>query len=227
MAGLERPTRPPSSHDVRSQDSNTSTSTARFIDARSRQDEVATKNFHSTAISSPFRQPLSFPSHEIEPTIDITEDLVHRHPYIGLPSHNLQRDPGIYHSSDYGDESSLLLKRSAVTSFLQQETASRTPVQQLRYQKHVPVPAVVLFARDAAPLYLPKLDKYLSSIPSPRFSQDVDQSVPFPPMGNLAKLGMSLEDLETNRKQIPVWRNRNDILGSAVNVILGLMVCIG
>lgn len=222
MAGLEFPTRPsPSpSHDIRS--SNPSNSATRFIDARSRQDEAATKNIHSTAISSHFRPPLTFPSREIEPTIDITDDPAggHRHLYTALPSHNVQRDLRIY---DCGDESSLL-KRFSVPSSLS-ETAPRARVQQLRYQ-HVPVPATVLFARDAAPLYLPKLDKYLSSIPPPKFSHVVDQSVPFPPMGNLAKLGMSLEDLETNRRQIPVWRNRNDILGSAVNIVLGLMVCI-
>jgi hypothetical protein len=214
---LELSKRPRSSHDVQKHSERdvdktkrlqSSSSPVLFIDARSRQDEVAAKNSHSTAISSPFRPP-SFP-HDTVHTIDITDDTAAgHHLYGGLPSHCvLQREPGLYHSSDYGDESSVMLKRFP-------------PVQQ---RKHVPVPATVLFARDAAPLHLPKLDKYLSSISPPRFSQ---QKGPFPPMGNLAKLGMSLDDLVNNRTQIPAWRNRNSILGSAANIILGLMVCSG
>jgi hypothetical protein len=234
MAELEDPKRPRnSSHDVltrknsdvdnteRSQGPNPTSSPARFIDARSRQDEVTTKNSRSTAISSPFRLPLTFPSHDVdtEPTIDITDNTVGgHHLYSGLPSHSVQWELGLYHSPGESSES-LLLKR------FPRETASRTPVQQPRFRKHAPVPATVLFARDAAPLHLPKLDKYLSSFPPPRLSQDVDHKVPFPPMGNLAKLGLSLDDLETNRTKIPAWRNRNNILGSAVNIVLGVMVC--
>lgn len=217
MAGLEHSKRP-RSHDTQKHSDVDQTerpqgSLAR--DSRSRRDEINTKNSRSTAISR-YTPQLPFPSHDTEPTTDITDDTVGRHHlYSGLAA---QREAGRY-SSDFSDDSSLLLKRFPVTS-IRLET---TPVQKPRLGKHAPIPATVLFARDAAPLHLPKLDKYLSSFPPPRFSQVVDQEVPFPPMGNLAKLGMSLEDLETNRTQIPTWRNRNTVLGSAVNIILGLM----
>jgi hypothetical protein len=36
---------------------------------------------------------------------------------------------------------------------------------------HRPVPASTLFGRNVAPLYLPKLDKYLSSLPAPEFTK--------------------------------------------------------
>jgi hypothetical protein len=198
-----------------------SSSPARFINARSQQDEITIKNSRSTAISS---QPWTFSSDDTEHTIDITDD---SHGRRGLLSNRVQPLAGLHQSSDHDDESILLLKHIPVNTGvrLDSSTAPSPHGQQPRFRKHAPVPATVLFAHDAAPLHLPKLDKYLSSIPPPKFSRVVDQHVPFPPMGNLAKLGMSLDDLEHNRKQVPAWRNRSSILGSAVNIILGLMVC--
>jgi hypothetical protein len=191
----------------RSQPTN---STTRFIDVWTRQD---VDNSRSTAVSNPFR-PLNFPSHDAEHTIDITDNG-------GLPFHTVQ---GLIHSPNYDDESPLLAKDFQPVTSIPHETPFGSPVQRPRFRKHAPVPATVLFAPAAAPLYLPKLDKYLASYPSPR-SPQID--APFPPMGNLAKLGMSFDDLETNSRQIPAWRSRKTILGSAVNIMLGLMVCLG
>ena len=89
---------------------------------------------------------------------------------------------------------------------------------------HTPVPATAVFARRAAPLYLPKLDKYLSSIPPPEF-RDIpqSQSTMFSPMDKLAETGKSLDDLETNTRP-RTWRNRNTILGSIVSIVLGVTV---
>ena len=198
---------------------HTARSPARFINVRRRQDE----NSRSPAISSPFTSPLLSSRDGTEPTVDITDDTVGGH-YLsgGLPSHSVQWRPGL--SPNYGDESSLLLKRFPPSS-IRLEAASGTRIWRPGFQKHLPVPATVLFARDAAPLHLPKLDNYLSSFPPLKLSQNVDPSAPFPPMGYLAKLGLSLQDLETNRTKIPAWKNRNTVLGSAVNIVLGITVC--
>ncbi|KAF9457057.1 hypothetical protein BDZ94DRAFT_1203376 [Collybia nuda] len=89
---------------------------------------------------------------------------------------------------------------------------------------HTPVAATALFAHNAAPLSLPNLDKYLASMPSPDFSDIVlDDNGMFSPMGELSKLNISLDDLETNVRRPSVWSNRTTILGSAANLIIGFM----
>lgn len=94
-----------------------------------------------------------------------------------------------------------------------------------RFSGHTPVAATVVFSRDAPPLYLPKLDKYLASIPSPSFSKTIPgEQRMFPPMGELSKLKTSLDDLETNARRLPIWKNRTTILGSTVNFVIGVMV---
>lgn len=104
-------------------------------------------------------------------------------------------------------------------------TASSTLVSPRPYP-HVPVPATVVFGRNAAPLHLPKLDNYLASLSPPVFSPQHGQADPrmFPPMDCLAKSERSLDDLEANKTKAPFWRNRKTILGSSLNVILGIMV---
>ncbi|KAK0464168.1 hypothetical protein IW261DRAFT_1524303 [Armillaria novae-zelandiae] len=90
---------------------------------------------------------------------------------------------------------------------------------------HTPVAVTDLFARKAAPLHLPKLDKYLSSLQPPDFLRDDskwDKSSMFPPMDRLALTGSSLDDLETNSKVPVSWRDRKTILGSAVGIVLGV-----
>ncbi|KAF5374814.1 hypothetical protein D9758_000330 [Tetrapyrgos nigripes] len=103
---------------------------------------------------------------------------------------------------------------------------TNTLVDQLHnYGPHTPVPATVLFARNAHPLHLPNLDSYLSTIPNPKFrSYRCLGKEPrmFPPMDRLAALGRSLEDLETNSKVPPFWRSRKTLLGSAVGMVLGI-----
>lgn len=94
-----------------------------------------------------------------------------------------------------------------------------------RFGRHTPVAATAVFSRDAPPLYLPKLDNYIASIPSPNFSKKIPgEKGMFPPMGELSKLKTSLDDLETNARRLPAWRNRTTILGSTVNFVIGLMV---
>jgi len=94
-------------------------------------------------------------------------------------------------------------------------------------RSHRPVPATTLFARDAKPLYLPKLDSYLSTIPKPKFAGDRSSSNHprmFAPMDRLAASGRSLEDLETNSEIPPFWRDRKTLLGSAVGAVIGITV---
>ena len=104
-----------------------------------------------------------------------------------------------------------------------QPRSDRPSVATLIPSDHTPVPATVVFSRRAAPLYLPKLDKYLSSIPPPEF-RDIPQSQSmFSPMDKLAKAGKSLDNLETNTRPY-TWRNRNTVLGAIVSMVLGITV---
>lgn len=98
---------------------------------------------------------------------------------------------------------------------------------------HTPVPATTVFAYDAAPLYLPDLDDYISRLKSPSFTSyptgvRVGKTVigqgMFPPMDRLAATKKSLVDLEHNSAVAPSWRNRNSIFGGLVNLALGLTV---
>lgn len=99
---------------------------------------------------------------------------------------------------------------------------------------HTPVPATSVFAYDAAPLYLPDLDDYISRLKSPSFTsyptgvrvgKTVNGQGMFPPMDRLATTKKSLVDLELNSAVAPSWRNRNSIFGGFVNLALGLTVC--
>ncbi|KAJ3779177.1 hypothetical protein FB446DRAFT_782719 [Lentinula raphanica] len=94
----------------------------------------------------------------------------------------------------------------------------------VEHPSHNPVPATKVFARNAPPLYLPKLDAYLASLPRPPFLGEKTSSKPrmFPPMERLAKSDKSLEDMEMNSQIPPFWRNRKTLLGSAVSLVLGL-----
>lgn len=97
---------------------------------------------------------------------------------------------------------------------------------------HSPVPAVTVFSRKAAALFLPKLDDYLATLPPPRFSSLISRGTSkdkemgiFAPMDRLVSLGKTLEDLETNSTILPFWKNRKTLLGGLVNLFLGIMVC--
>ena len=91
---------------------------------------------------------------------------------------------------------------------------------------HNPVPATVVFARYAFPLSLPKLDRYLSSLPPPYLGDesDTDEGTMFPPLDQLAKTKKLLEDLESNSVVAPTWRNPTSILNSAANLLISLLV---
>ena len=90
---------------------------------------------------------------------------------------------------------------------------------------HVPVSAHTIFSRNAAPLSLPQLDKYISALPPPPFSPSRSTNkAMFPPLDRLAATGRSIESLETNSKAIPIWRNCNSILHALVSLVLGLTV---
>lgn len=94
------------------------------------------------------------------------------------------------------------------------------------FGSHSPVAAPVVFARDAAPLYLPRLDEHLGTLPKSHL-HDLDGrevSGMFPPMDKLATSGLTLDDLEANCTPAPAWRNRKIILSTTVNVLLGILV---
>ncbi|EIW64596.1 uncharacterized protein TRAVEDRAFT_55490 [Trametes versicolor FP-101664 SS1] len=98
---------------------------------------------------------------------------------------------------------------------------------------HSPIALSQILARDAAPVSLPQLDEYISSMDMPSFpechSQDGGQGkgkgkapavAMFPPLERLT--GTTLADLESNAKIPPAWRNRQSIFGSLLNVALGV-----
>jgi len=94
-----------------------------------------------------------------------------------------------------------------------------------RHRGHQPVPAPVVFSRDALPLKLPKLDKNLASLPVPFLGgESTDHGGMFPPLDALAKTGRSLDDLENNSTVAPAWRNRLSILGGSINILIGFLV---
>ena len=94
---------------------------------------------------------------------------------------------------------------------------------------HDPVPASVVFSSKAAPLHLPHLDEYISSLPMPSFTFPYSngkgkEASMFIPMGQLVASGKTIEDLELNSVMRPAWRNRNSIFGVIVSIVLGITV---
>ncbi|QRW03458.1 hypothetical protein RhiLY_02457 [Ceratobasidium sp. AG-Ba] len=90
---------------------------------------------------------------------------------------------------------------------------------------HTPLPVTKLFARNAAPLYLPELDELLEKRPRaeftyPRRSKPGDPEL-FPPMNLLG--GRRLKDLVYNAEPTPVWRDWNAIGSTLVNWALSAM----
>lgn len=92
---------------------------------------------------------------------------------------------------------------------------------------HAPISAPTVFSRYAAPLSLPRLDTYISSLSLPAFSLSSRTKTDtkrerFVPFDRLAKTGRSIESLETNFKTKPA--GRNSILSGLVNLVLGILV---
>jgi hypothetical protein len=91
---------------------------------------------------------------------------------------------------------------------------------------HTPVPATAVFSRTALPVYLPRLNEYLSFLQHPPFFMPEDihnrRNKAFPPMDALA--GKSVVDLENNSTIPPTWRNRTSIMSAAINLVLDLTV---
>jgi hypothetical protein len=92
-----------------------------------------------------------------------------------------------------------------------------------------PMSAPKLFSRRAAPISLPELDEYISSLPLPAFSSHSrtkagTEGERFVPLDRLASTGRSIESLETNFKGKPAWRNCSSILGGLVNTAIGITV---
>ena len=101
---------------------------------------------------------------------------------------------------------------------------------------HTPIPAKDVFARNAWPLHLPALDKYISNIPVPSFSayqrhpppvtkKGKEKVVPatlFPPFEMLGR--KSIDELSHNSPLPQFYNDRNYILNSIMNGVLGFAV---
>ncbi|KAG8682932.1 hypothetical protein FRC09_016427, partial [Ceratobasidium sp. 395] len=90
---------------------------------------------------------------------------------------------------------------------------------------HTPLPVTKLFARNAAPLYLPALDDVLGKLPRAKFTYPKPTKTgfpePFPPL-NLLR-GRRLKDLVHNAEPMPVWRDWNSVGSTLVNWALSIM----
>jgi len=104
-------------------------------------------------------------------------------------------------------------------------SSTATLVNQYPAANHTPVPATTIFARNSAPLYLPKLDKYLEGLDRPSFTPSGKGKLPvmFPPMDRLSALGRTIEELEAN-VFAPNWRTRGNIFGAFTSAFVGLTV---
>lgn len=98
---------------------------------------------------------------------------------------------------------------------------------------HIPIPLGQILDRSAAPVALPKLDEYISSLEMPHFpvfhtaskgkGKGKSSTVAmFPPLEQLQ--GTTIVDLENNAKIAPAWRNRDTIFSSLLNVALSVTV---
>ncbi|KAF8078666.1 hypothetical protein FPV67DRAFT_71140 [Lyophyllum atratum] len=195
---------------------------ARFLNHAGRMGQSIIEN-----TSDPFLHIAASHQSVQETTLDITDLVETPRPlsYSGFPIHSkLFPQPLIRRSPDHEDEYALLY-RGAHEYTYESDTPSSTssiPVhrsQSRHGRKHIPIPSTVVFSRDAPSLYLPKLDRILSSLPLPAFHDN--SKAMFSPMNKLAESGKSLDDLETNKTVAPAWRNRKTLLGSTVNIVLG------
>ncbi|CCL99035.1 uncharacterized protein FIBRA_01044 [Fibroporia radiculosa] len=109
--------------------------------------------------------------------------------------------------------------------------SSTTLVPLLFKSGSIPVPLSTIFEREAAPLSLPQLDKYIESLPAHSFPSmntvtEGEMKTPvvqmFPPMDHLATAGKSLADLEHNSTVAPGWRNRTSIFSGLTSVALAI-----
>ena len=141
----------------------------------------------------------------------------------------------------YEEDTASLASTSTVYKHPPLSSSTVTLVQPSRVLgPHTPIPLSKILARDAAPVSLPKLDEYISSLEMPTFPiiqtavkgkgkrkkkgkhKACDDPV-FPPLERLE--GTTIHDLENNAKVAPAWRNRNTIFSSLSNIALGITVC--
>ncbi|KAG7099182.1 hypothetical protein E1B28_001051 [Marasmius oreades] len=162
-------------------------------------------------------------------TLDITDAA---QPFIGIQYLEVEEDEVPYRSRpiSYEDDETWRLIEPDHTyppSSASQHSFSITPTlvhSRHTLGQHNPISPTELFSRKAPPLYLPKLDSYLESLPQPPFNnvKTNREAEMFPPMDRLVESGYSVEELEANSRVAPFWRNKKTLLGSAVNVVLGI-----
>ncbi|KAJ3557737.1 hypothetical protein NM688_g1304 [Phlebia brevispora] len=88
---------------------------------------------------------------------------------------------------------------------------------------HTPIAGATVFSRGAAPLTLPDVDKYISSLPAPSFpSFHPSGQKLFPPLDRLEASGRSLDDLEHNAQIPHWWQSRNKYFGALASLILSI-----
>ena len=171
--------------------------------------------FYQSICESPFSQ--------IPPSLPSSRIASFQHAHVPTTVFSLN------HSGD-GEGSQSLLKHTYPPPESYPDTNNSTHKSPHRRRRslpvHKPIPALVVFSRNAYPLNLPKLDHYLTSIPPSILGRD-DCDNPgdmFPPLDQLAKTGLSIDDLEANSTIAPVWKNPASILGSLQNVMIGFLV---
>ncbi|KAF8961003.1 hypothetical protein BDZ97DRAFT_1830853 [Flammula alnicola] len=190
------------SQNVISQPSTTSTTTSTTVSAKlyHNEREKSTNRAESSEGSTTLSNPTISPPFEHS-----TKTLAH--------------SSRTFTTVDDSEERESLVKRHAYppnTSWSDEHAMTpKSPHRHTRqpHPLHKPVPATVVFSRNAYPLNLPKLDRYLASLSPPFLGGE----------HGLAKTGLSLDDLENNSTIAPVWRNRSSILGASVNFLIGFL----
>ncbi|KAI1797949.1 hypothetical protein LXA43DRAFT_982749 [Ganoderma leucocontextum] len=95
---------------------------------------------------------------------------------------------------------------------------------------HTPIPLSQILTRNAAPVSLPKLDEYISTLETPSLPTThtgdgngkgkASHVAVFPPLDRLE--GTAIVDLENNYTPPPAWRNRDTIFSSLLDIALGV-----
>lgn len=170
-------------------------------------------------------------THEPKVDSDIT-DMNDTSSFRTFPADEYDMDKKFFNEDEYKDsllKSSYSFEPAAISPLSQKSRASRKVPKSGKGQRvgpHSSVAAPVVFARDAASLYLPRLDETLATLPRSQLCELVSQDSAgmFPPMNKLANSGLTLDDLEANSTPAPAWRNRKTILSAVMNFLLGILV---
>ncbi|KZT72840.1 hypothetical protein DAEQUDRAFT_704553 [Daedalea quercina L-15889] len=203
--------------------------------AGTRQDDAGSSSNHSQYV------------HEY--SVDVTDGLSivsgrsYLNPYVPLGTNKLIPEAIQLSNLDGHDKNALFgastpglptkasVSSATAVSHSQRQSLSSTTTAVPRAQSgsHTPIPLTTVFSRKAPPLYLPKLDDHIASLPVPSYvasEQTKKSKAPsptmFPPMQALADSKKTLADLEHNTTLKPGWRKCDSIFSTLLSLTIGV-----